>query len=351
MSDAYAAAGVSIAAGADAVERYRTMAGGARDPRVLEGIGAFAGCFSLRGYRDAVLVASTDGVGTKVLVAAALRRYGTIGQDLVNHCINDIACLNAQPLFLLDYLAMGRLRPDIAESIVAGIAAACRQNDVALLGGETAEMPDLYDEKHFEVAGTIVGAVERDAMLKVDAVVAGDCIIGLPANGFHTNGYTLVRKVIAENRYQDIVEGAPASIADALMAVHPSYLSHVRAVQAAGVHVKAMAHITGGGLPANVPRVLPDALGARFDRARWSVPVLMAQVVREAGLTDDEAYRTFNMGVGFCLIVARSDVARALAAARAALSEFPIPGGADLTAAMIGEVEPAHPCGPRTFIG
>jgi phosphoribosylformylglycinamidine cyclo-ligase len=350
MTDSYGAAGVNIAAGNEAVERYRDITARRRDPRVLEGIGGFGGCFEFRGYKDAVLVASTDGVGTKVLVAATMRRFDTIGQDLVNHCINDILCVNAQPLFFLDYFAVGKLEPEIAAQVVGGVAKACAQNGTALLGGETAEMPGVYSPEHFDIAGTIVGAVERADMLDTTRVGLGDAIIGFPANGLHTNGYSLARRMLAVERWLDPLPGTGESIGDALLNVHPCYLAHVRAVQAAGVKIHAMAHITGGGLLDNVPRVLPPHLAARFDRAAWEVPAIVGLIVREAKLGIDEAHRTFNMGVGFCLIVARADAKAALVAAQAMLATNPIGTTANARAAIIGEIEPRHACGPAVVL-
>src|SRR5579872_2738736 len=241
--DAYGAAGVDIDAANEAVERYRSLLEEQRDQRVLRGIGGFSGCFSFEGYREPVLVASTDGIGTKVIVAAQLGRYDGVGADLVNHCINDVLCANAQPLFFLDYLAMGKLDADAAAAIVASIAAACRRYDVALLGGETAEMPGVYTPPQFDLAGTLVGAVERSDLIDLTAVIPGDVILGLPANGLHTNGYSLARKVLPQERWHE--KAGPESdvtIADALLAIHPSYLGYVRAVQRAGVKVKSMAH-------------------------------------------------------------------------------------------------------------
>jgi len=333
VTDAYAAAGVSIDAGNEAVARYRAILPKVSDPRVLEGIGGFGGCFALSGFREPVLVASTDGVGTKLLVAAGLHRYDTIGRDLVNHCTDDILCLNASPLFFLDYLAVGKLDPAMAASIVAGIGAACAENDMALLGGETAEMPGLYQPSHFDLAGTIVGAVERDQLIDVTRVTVGDAVIGLPATGFHTNGYSLVRRVLPPERWTD--RYGTRSIGDALLDVHPSYLPAIRAAQAAGVAVKAMAHITGGGLTDNLPRALPAGVAARLFPARWQVPEIMALVVREAKLDRDAAYRTFNMGVGFCAIVSAEQAATATAA---------MPGSI-----IIGEIEPRDPDAPAVI--
>lgn len=350
MKDAYAASGVNIDAGNEAVTRYRQVMEARRDPRILEGIGGFGGCFEFSGYRAPVLVASTDGVGTKVLVAAALARYDSVGRDLVQHCINDILCMNARPLFFLDYYAVGRLDPNVAASTVSGVADACADYGVALLGGETAEMPGVYEPGLFDIAGTIVGAVERDAMIDVSAVAVDDVIIGLPANGFHTNGYSLVRRVLGRDRWSDRVAGSTVSIADALLAVHPCYLPYVDAVQAVGVPIKAMAHITGGGLIDNVARILTDAVAARFTRSAWKVPGIVAQVVKEANLGDEEAYRTFNMGVGFCLVVARANLRSALDAANAAIAARPIPGAQDERATVVGEIEPRGACAPAVII-
>lgn len=352
MTEAYSAAGVDIDAANETVERYRLMLDKYKDPRVLAGIGGFSGCFALEGFRTPVLVASTDGVGTKVLVAAALGRFSTIGADLVGHCINDLLCSNAQPLFFLDYLAMGRLDPQAAAAIVGGIGEACHRNGIALLGGETAEMPGVYAPPHFDLAGTIVGAVERDALPDISDVIAGDIIVGLPANGLHTNGYSLARRALVQQRWNEPLPGdANETIGDALLAVHPSYLRYVRAVQQAGIKIKSMAHITGGGLIDNVPRAIPEHLAARFARAAWPVPEIIALIVREAGLTTEEAYRTLNMGVGFCMIVAQHDAKRALDAARNAMREEPIRGAREQTAFVAGAVEPRHSCGPSVIIG
>lgn len=349
MSDAYTKAGVDIDAGKEAVARYQGLIANRQDPRIIGGIGGFGGCFALAAYKEPVLVASTDGVGTKVIVAAQLQRFDSIGRDLVHHCINDIVCANAQPLFFLDYLAVAKLDPGMAAAIVEGVAGACAENDIALLGGETAEMPGVYEPGLFDVAGTIVGVVERAAMIDTSRVVAGDAILGLPANGFHTNGYSLVRRILPPSRWAERLNGSPATVGDALAAVHPSYLPYIRALARAGIEIKAMAHITGGGLLDNVPRVLPTGLAARFFRSRIAVPPVMALVVRDARLDDETAYRTFNMGVGFCAIVAARDAERAVAAANAALSAQPI-SGASPRAVIVGDIEPCGPAAERVII-
>ena len=312
--DSYARAGVNVAAGNEAVSRYREVLGKWRHREQIDGIGGFAGLFRLPGDKRRALVASTDGVGTKVLIAAELRRYGQIGADLVDHCVNDILVSNASPLFFLDYLAVGKLDPSVAAEIVAGCAGACREHDCALLGGETAEMPGIYQPGHFDLAGTIVGVVSIEALPKPESVAPGDAIIGLPAVGLHTNGYALARSLIPPHEWS-----APfgnGTFADALLTEHPSYYHAVRAIQAVA-RVKAMAHITGGGLFENVPRTLPENVKAVFEQQRWSVPPIIEELARRGGL-GAERYRIFNMGIGYTLVVPIADAAAALRAAAGA---------------------------------
>jgi phosphoribosylformylglycinamidine cyclo-ligase len=299
-ADAYARAGVDIAAGNTAVERYRALTAGWRHPSQLGALGGFSGLFALPGDPSQALVASTDGVGTKILIAAELRRYGTVGADLVNHCVNDILVTSATPLFFLDYLAVGTLDPDVAGEIVGGVERACRAHGMALLGGETAEMPGVYKPEHFDLAGTIVGIVALERVPKPERVTPGDAIVGLPAIGLHTNGYSLARSLFAREEW-----------GDALLAPHPSYYDEVRAIEAvADVH--AMAHITGGGLLENLPRTLPPGCKAVLEQSRWQVPAVMSELVSRGKLSHEERYRTFNMGIGYTLIVPLADAARAV---------------------------------------
>ncbi len=312
MSDAYARSGVDIGAGNEAVARYRALLQGWRHPSQIDAVGGFGGLFRLPGDDRRALVASTDGVGTKLLIAAALHRYDDVGADLVNHCVNDILVYNAVPLFFLDYLAVGQLDPDVAARIVGGCARACRAHGCALLGGETAEMPGVYAPEHFDLAGTIVGLVALDDLPKSASIDPGDAIVALPAVGLHTNGYSLARAHIPSREWTQAL-GLGGTYADALLAEHPSYSQAVRAIRAVA-DVKAMAHITGGGLIENIPRTLPAGVSAVFEQARWEVPAIQRELVRRAGLSHDERYRALNMGIGYTLVVPLDDALRAVAA-------------------------------------
>jgi phosphoribosylformylglycinamidine cyclo-ligase len=331
--DRYAQAGVDVAAGNEAVARYRTVLAESRHPSQLDAFGGFAGLFRLPGDEKRALVASTDGVGTKVLLAAELRRHNGVGRDLVNHCVNDILVSNATPLFFLDYLAVGRLDPAVAAEIVRGCAQACRAHDCALLGGETAEMPGIYSNGHFDLAGTIVGTVEIDAIPNVESVMPGDAIVGLPAVGLHTNGYSLARALIPEAEWN--APFGSGTYADALLAEHPSYYRAVRAIQEVAT-VKAMAHITGGGLIENVSRTLPEACKAVFEQQRWTVPPIEQELVRRGDLGAQERYRVFNMGIGYTLVVPLADSAAAIAAVAGAK--------------VVGRIEAHDPGEPRVIV-
>ncbi len=313
MSDAYTRAGVNIAAANEAVTRYKALLEQWRHPSQLDAIGGFGGLFRVPGDEGRALVASTDGVGTKLLIAAALHRYDGVGADLVNHCVNDILVHNATPLFFLDYLAVGRLDPDVAAQIVGGCARACRAHHCALLGGETAEMPGVYDPEHFDLAGTIVGLVDLTDLPDPSSVEPGDAIVALPASGLHTNGYSLARALIAREEWEQPF-GLGGSYADALLAEHPSYFEAVRAIRAV-VRVKTMAHITGGGLLENVPRTLPPAVKAIFEQARWEIPAIERELIRRGALSHEERYRALNMGVGYTLVVPLADALQAVSAA------------------------------------
>lgn len=319
MTDAYAASGVNIAAATRAKELMGAAVRSTHGPAVLAGMGAFGGCFdaglALGGLAAPVLVSSADGVGTKTLVAAALGRYDTVGQDLVNHCVNDILVQGARPLFFLDYVAAATLDPEQVAAIVGGVATACRAVGCALLGGETAEMPDVYAPGAFDLAGTIVGVVERAAMLPRPDIAPGDAVLALPSTGLHTNGYSLARRVAAADGYDarpPILGGQ--SVGEALLAVHRCYLPEVTALMDA-VPLKALAHITGGGIFDNLPRVLPAGLGATIERGSWSIPPIFSYLVERGGVEEHAAFHALNMGLGMLVVVAQSELPAALAAA------------------------------------
>lgn len=297
----YRAAGVDIDAGNRAVALLAQSVASTRTPHVLSAPGGFGGMYSAAGLApDAVLVASTDGVGTKAQLAGAHGRWRGIGVDLVNHCIGDIAVHGARPLFFLDYIAMATLEPEVVAEIVAGVADACRAAGCALIGGETAEMPGSYVPGAVDVVGTIVGAAPRDRLLpRPEAIRVGDALVGVASSGPHTNGYSLIRHLL---------DGRPGAAAgtgliDALLEPHRSYLPAVTGFAEAGVEPKALAHITGGGLLDNLPRVLPAHLGARVNLGAWSVPQLFATLVDWGGLDDAEAFRVWNMGIGLVAVV------------------------------------------------
>jgi phosphoribosylformylglycinamidine cyclo-ligase len=306
----YADAGVDIDAGNRAIDLIRRAVTSTHTPSVLGGIGAFSGLFELdlARWRRPVLVSSTDSVGTKVKVAIATNRHRGIGQDLVNHCVNDILCCGAEPLFFLDYYATGKLAPEHLAEVVEGVAQSCRETGTALVGGETAEMPGVYALGDYDIAGFIVGAVERDGIIDGSAVQAGDVLLALPSSGPHTNGYSLLRHIVLEREldWNAPLPGTDAPLADLLLEPHRCYLDAVREIRGR-VEVRALAHITGGGLIDNVPRVLPAGLGAVIDRSSWQVPPLFTAIERVGGVMPEEMWRTFNMGVGMVIAVPRGD--------------------------------------------
>ncbi|MEA2647327.1 MAG: phosphoribosylformylglycinamidine cyclo-ligase [Chloroflexota bacterium] len=310
----YIDAGVDIDAGNRAVKLIKEAVGSTHTPGVLTGLGPFSGSFELpAGYHQPVLVSSTDSVGTKVKVAIAAGRHRGIGIDLVNHCVNDIAVGGAEPLFFLDYFATGKLQPDLLAEIIDGAAEACREAGCALIGGETAEMPGVYALGDYDIAGFIVGAVEKARIPDPARVSAGDVLVGLPSNGLHTNGFSLVRHVFRDEKLDTpVAELGGRSLADELLAPHRSYLAALRLAHGA-VDLLGAAHITGGGLGENVPRVLPDALGAEIDTSAWEVPAIF-RLVESRGVRSDEMWRTFNMGMGMVLVVRAAEVGELLRA-------------------------------------
>lgn len=308
----YAGAGVNIDAGNEAVRRMAPAVKSTYNEHVLGGIGAFGGLFSaqsLAGLHDPVLVASTDGVGTKVKLAASLGRYAGVGRDIVGHCVNDILVQGAKPLFFLDYIASSKLKPEMVAEVVEGIAAACRENGIALLGGETAEMPDVYLPGEFDIAGTIVGAVSRERILPRGDLAAGDALVGLRSSGPHTNGYSLLRKVFAEDDKSERIGDLGMSLGEALLAPHRSYLPLLYPILSGqpGM-VKALAHLTGGGFIENIPRVLPEGLQARVKMGSWPVPPLFKLAQQRGRIAEQEMMRVFNMGIGMVAVVGAGEV-------------------------------------------
>ena len=312
----YGSAGVDIDASNAAKARIKKLAESTFTGGVVGGFGGFGGMFRLpSGLKKPVLVSSADGVGTKIKVAIEAGRHDTIGRDLVNHCVNDILVQGAPPLFFLDYVAFGKLEPTVVEQVVAGVAAGCRDNGCALIGGETAEMPGLYTPPDYDLAGFIVGYVEEDEVLGPHRVRPDDVLIALPSSGLHTNGYSLARKIVANRLKLHLTDAFPevaGSVADVLLAEHKSYLPALKPVLE---RVHAMAHITGGGLPENLDRALPPTLDAVLDVSSWRVPSVFGVLMKAGQVEPAEMYRTFNMGVGMVVICAPSDVKSVMSAA------------------------------------
>ncbi|MFN8572811.1 MAG: phosphoribosylformylglycinamidine cyclo-ligase [Gemmatimonadaceae bacterium] len=322
----YRSAGVDIDAADDAKTRIGKLVASTRTSGCVGDFGAFGGLFRAPLGRQPILVASADGVGTKIKVAIEAERHHTIGHCLVNHCVNDILAQGATPLFFLDYVAFGALQPVVVEGVVAGVAAGCRENGCALIGGETAEMPGVYTPPDYDLAGFIVGSVEEDAQLGASRVHEGDVLIALESSGLHTNGYSLARRIVAERMQLGVHDAFPgeggATVADALLRVHRSYLAAIRPVLG---RVHALAHITGGGIPGNLNRTLPATLNARVDTSTWQVPNVFQQLQDAGQVSTDEMFRAFNMGVG-AIVVAPASVAQDVisAASAAAVRAWPV---------------------------
>jgi phosphoribosylformylglycinamidine cyclo-ligase len=313
----YADAGVDITSADRSKQRIKMLARKTFNRQVLSEIGGFGGLFALdlEKFPNPVLVSSADGVGTKLKVAFELGIHHTVGQDLVNHCVNDIAVQGATPLFFLDYLATGKLEDMVVEKVVQGISEACRANGCALIGGETAQMPGFYADGEYDLAGTIIGAVSRDKIITGEHIQVGDVLVGLPSNGLHTNGYSLARKLLFEvAKYgpDHYVNELKDKTGAALMRTHRSYLSVIKKLTGAEV-VSGMAHITGGGITENLPRILPKGMGALIDRASWTVPPLFEHLQHLGNVEDDEMLRTFNMGIGLIAVIPAEKIKKAKA--------------------------------------
>jgi phosphoribosylformylglycinamidine cyclo-ligase len=307
---AYAAAGVDVDLGNRVKSGIQALVQGTHGPEVLGRIGGFGGLFrpNFKGMKDPVLVSSVDGVGTKLKVAFALNRHDTVGQDLVNHCVDDIAVLGARPLFFLDYIGGERLEPSVFQQLLKGFAKACKGAGCALIGGETAQMPGMYAPGEYDLAGTIVGVVDRAKMIDGSRIKPGDLIIGLASNGLHTNGYSLARKVLFEQMSlspSSTLEGVAKTVGDELLRVHRNYQPLLETLPA-GI-VKGMAHITGGGLLDNFPRVLPKSCDAVIDTRSWRIPSIFQHIQRGGDVDKTEMFQVFNMGIGMAAVVAAKD--------------------------------------------
>jgi phosphoribosylformylglycinamidine cyclo-ligase len=324
----YEAAGVSIERGEQAVDLMRSAVEATHGPEVLGSAGSFAGLYALGGYTEPVLASTIDGVGTKVLVAREMGRYGSLGADIVNHCANDVLATGASPLLFLDYVASGRLDPEAVAGVVRGAAEACSQLGIALVGGETAEMPGLYAGEDLDVVGACVGACERSEVVNGERVRAGDAVLGLASSGLHTNGYTLARKVVeaAGLSYSEAPEGFDRSLGEVYLEPHRAYAREVADLRDA-VEVRGMAHITGGGLPGNLPRSL-GGLGARLYPSSWDEPPVFALIRALGNVPEGEMRRVFNLGIGFCAVVPAGEAEKGLETLR----------GAGCAAWRIGEV-------------
>ena len=314
MPITYSQAGVSIEEGEKTVESIKDAAKCTFSSNVLTGIGSFGAAFRIKGYKQPVLISSADGIGTKLKVAILARKHDTVGECLVNHCVNDIMVQGAEPLFFLDYFAMGELDSTIASSVIRGIARGCERNGCALIGGETAEMPGLYKKGDYDVAGFIVGACEEKQLITGSTILPGDVLLGLPSDGLHTNGYSLARKLLFEVAKYKVTTKLPElgeCVGDALLRVHLSYAHALRALRKAKL-LKGAAHITGGGITDNTPRMLPPATNARIDTKAWQVPALF-EMLREIGKVPEADWRrTFNLGIGMIVCVASADAEKAM---------------------------------------
>ncbi|HLL50510.1 MAG TPA: phosphoribosylformylglycinamidine cyclo-ligase [Thermomicrobiales bacterium] len=311
----YAEVGIHLDVARRTTDRVGEIVARARGMGVLADVGAFGGMFHLGAagqFRDPVLVASTDGIGTKVKIASTLGRYDMLGMDIVNHCVNDIAVQGARPLFFLDYLALHRADPDLVAALVAGVADACRAVGCSLLGGETAEMPDVYPPGEFDLAGFIVGVMDRDGIGVNGEPADGDILLGLPSTGLHTNGFSLARRALPSGTWADFDSALGTTVGDALLTPHRSYLTEIHAM--IGTGARGFAHITGGGLPDNVARVVPDDLAAEINPTTWESPAIFRRIAREGTVSANEMYRVFNMGIGLVAVVPPGRLGETLAA-------------------------------------
>ena len=329
VKSAYAQAGVNIDVKMNAVGSIKQMVASTKTANVIGNIGAFGGLHKVPSGKDMILVASADGVGTKLKVAAMMNRHDTVGQDIVNHCVNDILVQGAKPLFFMDYVGTAKVDPLQFKQVVSGLCKACKENKMALLGGETAEMPGLYPAGEYDLVGTIVGCVQKKSLITGKSIRAGDVIVGLHSGGLQTNGFSLARKVIFDQcqlSWKDKLPGTNQTFGEALLAVHKSFLKPVTALLDKKVKINGMAHITGGGFSDNIPRVLPKCVNAEIDRSTWTVPTIFNFIQNQGRVDRDEMYRVFNMGIGYVLIIPKKDLARAEKILQANRQQFSVIG-------------------------
>ncbi|MFA6978073.1 MAG: phosphoribosylformylglycinamidine cyclo-ligase [Ignavibacteriaceae bacterium] len=329
MEQTYKNAGVDIKAGEETVKKIKGFAKSTFNENVLSDLGGFGGFFELKkdNYSEPVLVSSVDGVGTKLKVAIAMNRHSTIGQDLVNHCVNDIAVCGAKPLFFLDYLAFGKLNPETASSIVEGFSIACKQNGCALIGGETAEMPGVYKEDDYDLSGTIVGVVEKKEVIDGKKIAKGDVLIGFQSNGLHTNGYSLARKVLEKFSFEQKFDDLEFPLGNELLRVHKSYLKLISELKT-NAKIHGFSHITGGGIVGNTKRIIPEGLTLKINWDAWEVPNLFKLIQRSGNISDEEMREVFNIGIGLIAVVSKSEIDKVIETAKT-LGE---------TAILLGEV-------------
>ncbi len=330
MNSTYKSAGVDIEAGDETVKRIKGFAKSTFNKNVLSDIGLFGAFYELdlSGFKNPVLVSSVDGVGTKLKIAFEMDKHNTVGQDLVNHCVNDIAVCGAKPIYFLDYLAFGKLNPDKAEKIIEGFSIACKENGCALIGGETAEMPGLYSGEEYDMSGTIVGIVDKQKVIDGKEIKKGDVLIGFPSNGLHTNGYSLARKVLL-NKYKvtDKPEGFDNEIGEELLRIHKSYLKLISHLKD-NMKIKGFSHITGGGIIGNTKRILPEGLSLKINWDRWEMPSLFKLIQQTGKISDEEMRNVFNLGIGLIAVVSKNDEQKAIQFSNS-VNEHPI---------VIGEV-------------
>lgn len=314
MENTYKSAGVDLEAGDETVRRIKSFAKSTFNKNVISDIGLFGGFYELdlTEYKKPVLVSSVDGVGTKLKIAFALNKHNTVGQDLVNHCTNDIAVCGAKPIYFLDYLAFGKLNPDVAEKIIEGFSIACRENECALIGGETAEMPGLYSPDEYDMSGTIVGIVEKDRVINGKGITKGDVLLGFASNGLHTNGYSLARKILFEKyKVTDKVDGLELPVGEELLKVHKSYLKLISHLKE-NLSIKGFSHITGGGIIGNTKRIIPEGLTLNINWSAWKLPAIFKLIQSTGNIPDEEMRKVFNIGIGLIAVINKNDAAKAI---------------------------------------